>query len=115
MSNNGDGEPIGYERDFAMTVGTVVTTTTTITATITQVSTPVVNATGELYFSVDIGTCLIRVVTITDIIPTTLPTVTTTVPSVVCFFHPHQGIIRLTRYNCRPKIRPEPSYLLALL
>jgi hypothetical protein len=48
MSNNGNGDPIAYERDFRLSVGHVITTTTTITATITQISTPVVSATGEL-------------------------------------------------------------------
>jgi hypothetical protein len=55
MSNNGDGDPIAYERDFTLIVGSVITTSTTMTATVTQVSTPVVNTTGELNFSAEMG------------------------------------------------------------
>jgi hypothetical protein len=55
MSNNGDAEPIAYERDFTLSVGSIITTTTTMTATITQVSTPILNTTGKLDFATEIG------------------------------------------------------------
>jgi hypothetical protein len=51
MSNNGDAEPIAYERDFSMSVGSVITTTTTMTAIVTAVSTPVTSTNSELNLS----------------------------------------------------------------
>ncbi|TKA65208.1 hypothetical protein B0A55_09011 [Friedmanniomyces simplex] len=45
ISNNGNGDPIAYERDFSLSVGPQQTTTVTATATITNQITPVVNVT----------------------------------------------------------------------
>ena len=42
ISNNGDADPIAYERDFSITVGTQATTTVTPTVTVTDVVTAVV-------------------------------------------------------------------------
>lgn len=49
ISNNGDeGEPIAYQRDFSLTVGTQETTTVTPTVTVTNQETPVVNVTSTI-------------------------------------------------------------------
>lgn len=45
ISNNGDADPIAYQRDFSLTVGTQQTTTVTPTLTVSNVETPVVNVT----------------------------------------------------------------------
>lgn len=54
ISNNGDAEPIAYERDFSLTVAPQSTTTVTPTVTVPYTTTPVVNATSQyiyrLYF-----------------------------------------------------------------
>ncbi|KAF2020698.1 hypothetical protein BU24DRAFT_445873 [Aaosphaeria arxii CBS 175.79] len=66
VSNNGDANPIAYERDFELSVGPQSTTTETPTATATFVSTPVITATS----------------TITDTVTTVLSPSTITSPSV---------------------------------
>lgn len=49
ISNNGeDGEPIAYQRDFSLTVGTQQTTTVTPTVTVRNEETPVVNVTRSI-------------------------------------------------------------------
>ncbi|KAL1585916.1 hypothetical protein WHR41_04974 [Cladosporium halotolerans] len=49
ISNNGeDGEPIAYQRDFSLTVGTQQTTTVTPTVTVSNVETPVQNVTSTV-------------------------------------------------------------------
>jgi len=48
ISNNGDADPIAYERDFSLTVGTQVTSTVTPTITVSDSSTPVVNITSTV-------------------------------------------------------------------
>lgn len=45
ISNNGDGDPIAYERDFYLSVGIPTTITYTPTVTITSTSTPLVTVT----------------------------------------------------------------------
>jgi hypothetical protein len=47
MSNNGDGGPIGYQRDFSLIVGPPITTTITSIVTVPVVSTPLTSVTGE--------------------------------------------------------------------
>jgi hypothetical protein len=47
LSNNGDGDPIAFERDFVVTVGAQATTTTTPSVTAWVTVTPVVNATSK--------------------------------------------------------------------
>ncbi|KAL1297196.1 hypothetical protein AAFC00_004766 [Neodothiora populina] len=64
ISNNGDSDPIAYERDFYVSVGVPQTYTFTPTLTLTAVTTPILNVT-----STDTQTF------------TTTSTVTTTVPS----------------------------------
>ncbi|THX89918.1 hypothetical protein D6D05_00897 [Aureobasidium pullulans] len=66
ISNNGDADPIAYERDFYLNVGLPSTTTYTPTVTIYSTTTPLVLVTE----------------TSTIISTTTLPAVTTTVASV---------------------------------
>ena len=48
ISNNGDADPIAYERDFSLTVGTQATTTVTPTVTISDTNTPIVNITSTV-------------------------------------------------------------------
>jgi hypothetical protein len=50
ISNNGNGEPIAYERDFNLTVGPQLTTTVTPTIIVPFTSTLIVNATCEFVF-----------------------------------------------------------------
>lgn len=45
ISNNGDGNPIAYERDFSLTVGPQQTLTVTPTVTVTSISIPAVSTT----------------------------------------------------------------------
>ena len=45
ISNNGDAQPIAYERDFSLTVGPQNTTTYTPTVTVSVTTTPIVNST----------------------------------------------------------------------
>ncbi|KAK3621560.1 hypothetical protein LTR56_022735 [Elasticomyces elasticus] len=66
ISNNGDADPIAYERDFSLSVGPQQTSTITTTATITNQLTPVVNITQ----------------TSTSVFTTTVPSSTTTRQSV---------------------------------
>ena len=66
ISNNGDGDPIAYERDFYLSVGLPSTITYTPTVTVTSTSTPLVVITA----------------TSTIVSITTLPAKTTTVASV---------------------------------
>lgn len=65
ISNNGDGDPIAYERDFSLSVGPQQTSTVTTTATITNQITPVVNITQ----------------TSTSVYTTTVPSSTSTIQS----------------------------------
>jgi hypothetical protein len=48
ISNNGDGDPIAYQRDFSLTVGEQQTSTVTPTVTVRNVETPVVNITSTV-------------------------------------------------------------------
>lgn len=48
ISNNGDADPIAYQRDFSLTVGTQATTTVTPTITVSDSGTPVVNITSTV-------------------------------------------------------------------
>lgn len=67
ISNNGaDGEPIAYQRDFALTVGTQSTITATPTVLVSSTITPILNVTT----------------TTTNTQTTTLPPSTTTVPKI---------------------------------
>lgn len=43
ISNNGDADPIAYERDFYLTVGVPDTTTFTPTLTLSATVTPIVS------------------------------------------------------------------------
>ncbi|CAI6316645.1 unnamed protein product [Periconia digitata] len=65
FSNNGNGTPIAYQRDFHLSVGPQSTSTFTPTVIVTSTSTPLVNTT----------------VTTTDTVNTTLPAQTITSPS----------------------------------
>lgn len=49
ISNNGDADPIAYQRDFSLTVGTQATTTVTPTVTVSDSNTPVVNVTATAF------------------------------------------------------------------
>lgn len=62
ISNNGDADPIDYQREFSLSVGTQATTTFTPTVTATVVSTPVTTVYS----------------TVTDTVTTTLVAKTTT-------------------------------------
>nr|OQO30582.1 hypothetical protein B0A51_01208 [Rachicladosporium sp. CCFEE 5018] len=46
ISNNGNAEPIAFQRDFSLTVGPQITSTVTPTLTVSVIQTPVVNITS---------------------------------------------------------------------
>ncbi|KAK6433641.1 hypothetical protein LTR95_010184 [Oleoguttula sp. CCFEE 5521] len=48
ISNNGNAEPIAFQRDFSLTVGPQITSTVTPTLTVSVIQTPVVNITSTL-------------------------------------------------------------------
>ncbi|KAH0343307.1 hypothetical protein KCU83_g8926, partial [Aureobasidium melanogenum] len=77
ISNNGDGDPIAYERDFYLSVGIPSTITYTPTVTITSTSTPIVmvNSTSTV---VSILTLQASTTTVASV--TKSPTVTITPP-----------------------------------
>ncbi|KAG9694475.1 hypothetical protein KCU95_g5619, partial [Aureobasidium melanogenum] len=77
ISNNGDGDPIAYERDFYLSVGIPSTITYTPTVTITSTSTPVVMATSTSTI-VSIYTLPASTTTVASV--TKSPTVTVTPP-----------------------------------
>ncbi|KAK0879414.1 hypothetical protein LTR87_006796 [Friedmanniomyces endolithicus] len=83
ISNNGNGSPIAYQRDFSLSVGPQHTLTVTATATITNQITPVVNVTQ----------------TSTSIYTTTVPTSTTTVQATVTptTVTPAPSVARITK------------------
>ena len=74
ISNNGDGDPIAYERDFSLVVGPQQTVTITPTVTVSATYTPVVNSTST---SVVVTTSVLTPSTITS--PATVIHKTTTV------------------------------------
>ncbi|KAK4954561.1 hypothetical protein LTR10_007994 [Elasticomyces elasticus] len=82
ISNNGDADPIAYERDFSLSVGPQQTSTVTTTATITNQLTPVVNITQ----------------TSTSVFTTTVPSSTTTRQSVSpTTITPASSVTRVTK------------------
>ncbi|KAK3116912.1 hypothetical protein LTR53_002208 [Teratosphaeriaceae sp. CCFEE 6253] len=90
ISNNGNGDPIAYERDFSLSVGPQQTTTVSTTATITNQITPVVNIT-QTSTSIATTTVPSRTTTIqTSVQPTTI----TPAPSTV---RVTKGLITLTQ------------------
>lgn len=66
ISNNGDADPIAYERDFYLSVGIPVTTTYTPTMTITSTTTPVVIVT-ETSTIISITTLLAKTTTVASV------------------------------------------------
>ncbi|KAK0938864.1 hypothetical protein LTR29_009598 [Friedmanniomyces endolithicus] len=83
ISNNGNGSPIAYQRDFSLSVGPQHTLTVTATATITNQNTPVVNVTQ----------------TSTSTYTTTVPSSTTTVQATVTptTITPAPSVVRMTK------------------
>jgi len=79
ISNNGNGDPIAYERDFYLTVGLPVTSTFTPTVTLSSTLTPIVNTTTTV---ADVMTAVVNA-TVTDAAHTKHPTTTVTPQKVV--------------------------------
>ncbi|KAF2001989.1 hypothetical protein P154DRAFT_463582, partial [Amniculicola lignicola CBS 123094] len=76
LSNNGDGgDPIGYERDFSLSVGPQSTSTYTPTVVITVLTTPVVTTTTT---TTDTSTTEVKASTVTTPSITITPTTTVT-------------------------------------
>lgn len=75
ISNNGDGDPIAYERDFTLSVGPQQTATYTPTVTVPFTTTPVVNSTSV---ETDTSTTTLPKSTITEPSTTLSPTKTIT-------------------------------------
>ncbi|PVI01680.1 hypothetical protein DM02DRAFT_654286 [Periconia macrospinosa] len=65
FSNNGNGDPIAFQRDFYVSAGPQSTSTFTPTIVVTSTATPIINTTS----------------TVTDTVNTTIPAVTVTSPS----------------------------------
>ncbi|KAL9097159.1 MAG: hypothetical protein Q9165_000586 [Trypethelium subeluteriae] len=75
FTNNGDADPIAYERDFSLSVGPQQTTTFTPTVTASAVVTPVVNVTST---TTDTATTTLAPSTVTQPSTTVKPTTTVT-------------------------------------
>ncbi|KAL2350175.1 hypothetical protein BJ546DRAFT_1069477 [Cryomyces antarcticus] len=75
ISNNGNGDPIAYERDFSLTVGPQATSTYTPTVTLSATTTPLVNVTST---TTQTDTTVLAPVTITSPSKTLKPTTTVT-------------------------------------
>ncbi|KAG9550235.1 hypothetical protein KCU79_g13952, partial [Aureobasidium melanogenum] len=98
ISNNGDGDPIAYERDFYLSVGIPSTITYTPTVTITSTSTPIVmvNSTSTV---VSILTLQASTTTVASV--TKSPTVTIT-PPISTVMVTKTATLRKTAYTVVP-------------
>ncbi|KAK1811817.1 hypothetical protein LTR12_013828 [Friedmanniomyces endolithicus] len=90
ISNNGNGSPIAYQRDFSLSVGPQHTLTVSATATITNQITPIVNVTQT---STSTSTTTVPSST-TTVQATVTPTTVTPAPSV---FKVTKGFFTLTQ------------------
>ena len=117
VSNNGDGDPIAYERDFSLVVGPQQTTTYTPTVTASAVVTPLVNVTST---TTDVVTTTLAASTVTKpsttIKPTTTITpaaVTTTKTNTLFTLRPTKwtvSVVKATKTktaSCKTPIRPQ--------
>jgi hypothetical protein len=98
ISNNGDADPIAYERDFYLSVGIPSTTTYTPTVTITSTSTPLVMVT-ETSTIVSITTLQAKTTTVASV--TKSPTVTIT-PAVSTVVVTKTATLKKTAYTVVP-------------
>ncbi|OCL13893.1 hypothetical protein AOQ84DRAFT_411292 [Glonium stellatum] len=96
LSNNGDGDPIAYERDFSLTVGPQSTSTYTPTVTATAVITPVVNATST---TTSTTTTTLVAVTVTSPSTTIKPTTTVTPSQVTVTSTDTLLTLKFTKYS----------------
>lgn len=89
ISNNWNGDPIAYERDFSLSVGPQQTTTVSNTVTVTNSFTPIIN---ETVTSTEVDTSTVPSSTVT----TTFAETTTITPAASLVFAT-QGLITLTQ------------------
>ncbi|KAG9701242.1 hypothetical protein KCU95_g4688, partial [Aureobasidium melanogenum] len=98
ISNNGDGDPIAYERDFYLSVGIPSTITYTPTVTITSTSTPIVMVTST---STVVSILTLQASTTTVASVTKSPTVTIT-PPISTVMVTKTATLRKTAYTVVP-------------
>ncbi|KAF2203974.1 hypothetical protein GQ43DRAFT_410463 [Delitschia confertaspora ATCC 74209] len=98
FSNNGNSDPIAYQRDFSLSVGPQSTTTFTPTITATITSTPVINQTVT---STDTSTTTLLPITVTNPSTTIKPTTTVTPPKVTMTSTRTAFTLSLTSYTLR--------------
>ncbi|KAI4726714.1 hypothetical protein E4T49_05550 [Aureobasidium sp. EXF-10728] len=98
ISNNGNDDPIAYERDFYLSVGVPSTTTYTPTVTVTSTSTPLVLIT-ETSTIVSITTLAAKTTTVASV--TKSPTVTIT-PAISTVVVTKTATLRKTDYTVVP-------------
>ncbi|KAI5205017.1 hypothetical protein E4T39_03285 [Aureobasidium subglaciale] len=98
ISNNGDADPIAYERDFYLTVGIPSTTTYTPTVTIFKTTTPlvVVTATSTIISTTTLPPKITNVATVTK-----SPTVTIT-PASATVVVTKTATLQTTAYTVKP-------------
>lgn len=90
ISNNGDADPIAYQRDFSLTVGTQSTTTVTPTITVSDSGTPVVNVTSTVA-TTETDTASASTITTAQSTETITPRPTTTTVT--------NGLLTLTQFR----------------
>ncbi|KAH0292975.1 hypothetical protein KCU71_g15085, partial [Aureobasidium melanogenum] len=98
ISNNGDGDPIAYERDFYLSVGIPSTITYTPTVTITSTSTPIVMTTST---STVVSILTLQASTTVVASVTKSPTVTIT-PPISTVMVTKTATLRKTAYTVVP-------------
>ena len=100
ISNNGNGDPIAYERDFSLIVGLPVTTTLTPTVTVSSTSTPLFNSTVTVpnIISATVNT------TVTSPAVTLSPTITITPKRVTVKETQTVATISKTKYVVQPSV-----------
>lgn len=100
ISNNGDADPIAYERDFSLSVGVASTAWYTPTVTVTITSTPVVNATVTSWWT-ETGT---TTKTVTSPSVTKTPTLTITPKRVTTTRTKTMGTVKRTKWVVQPTL-----------
>ncbi|KAL9065001.1 MAG: hypothetical protein Q9157_007631 [Trypethelium eluteriae] len=119
LSNNGNAEPIAYERDFHLSVGPQQTTTFTPTVTVPVAVTPLVNVTST---TTDTTTTTLAPSTVTQPSTTVKPTTTVTPAAVtstktitLLTLHPTKWTLSIAKAtatktaSCKAPIKPQTA------
>ena len=100
ISNNGDAEPIAYERDFYLSVGVPATVTYTPTVTLSSTTTPLVNSTTLV---TDLVSTTVNA-TVTSPSATMKPTTTVTPKKVTVSSTKTMATVSKIHYTVVPKV-----------